>query len=800
MPITFDHSVCCDLNETISREWLMTNGLGGYAAGTVAGVLTRVQHGLLVALPPNAVTPQLLLAKIDEEIVFDQRTYYLGTNEYRDGTLNPSGFVHLETFRLEAGFPIFTYRLGGIDGVMLEKRIWMPHDHNTTYIQYRVLRTATADRLANRRRGSTGALSSGYGGYYEHAETAQRALTLTLLPLSTYRPFNKPQHSSNDWYFQVEPLRTEEYDHQEAWNLTASLPTGATGCTIRASEEALPYHILAIGHPGSQATFIPTGVWYWNFLHRYDSTPGSLATDDLYLPGVFRATLWPDEDATLTIIVSTEEISSLPLRLQQLNLSYTRSLERQRHLFESALQPQRYFGEGGEAARAHHLRILPLTTTSDPYAGGEEYLRLLLQAGDHFLARYSLPHSKQARNQNTFFGKPETTPVLLAEYYSMENRSRDTLISLPGLTLVTERYDEALRILREFAYFIKRGLLPDRLPLPGQPSLATDYESVDTPLWFFYALDYYLRITRNYEFLEELYNPLKQTIDRYIQGTANGIGVDPSDGLLYARQPGKALTWMDAAVDGLPVTPRAGKAVEVNALWYHALSLMHEWSQYLGHIRQSSYTPSFYEELMTQCKKSFQLRFWYDDGGYLYDVVDGPDGDDPRIRPNQLLALSLRHSVLDAQYRQSVFDVVTQHLLTPYGLRTLAPKEIEYCGRQSECQNEHTLHQGSVWPWLLGTYIDALLTMHSQSSDMHSQEDKSLCQEYLWRTGVQLLEPFKERLNAGLLGMCPAVLDGEAPHHAGKCSALALNTGELLRIYDTLAQMRTTQPERMLFC
>src|SRR2546426_11595116 len=144
MPIKFDRSICCDFNETVSREWLITNGVGGYASGTVAGILTRKEHGLLVSSSRDDSTPQLLLAKIDEEVLFDQRTYYLGTNEYRDGTLNPSGFVHLETFRLEEGFPIFTYRLGGIDGIMLEKRIWMPHGYNTTYIQYRVVRTANS--------------------------------------------------------------------------------------------------------------------------------------------------------------------------------------------------------------------------------------------------------------------------------------------------------------------------------------------------------------------------------------------------------------------------------------------------------------------------------------------------------------------------------------------------------------------------------------------------------------------------------------------------------------------------------
>src|SRR6266480_5737126 len=146
MPIAFDRSICCHLNEIISREWLITNELAGYASGTVASTLTRMQHGLLVASSSAEVSPRLLLAKIDEEILFDQRTYYLGTNEYRDGTINPAGFVHLETFRLEEGFPIFTYRLGGIDGILLEKRIWMPPGLNTVYIQYRVLRASTPDR------------------------------------------------------------------------------------------------------------------------------------------------------------------------------------------------------------------------------------------------------------------------------------------------------------------------------------------------------------------------------------------------------------------------------------------------------------------------------------------------------------------------------------------------------------------------------------------------------------------------------------------------------------------------------
>ncbi len=269
MPIAFDRSLCCDLNETSTREWLITNGIGGYAAGTVAGMLTRMEHGLLVSSPLDEhdtssghdtsgdggrdtsgdsgrdksgpyKTPQLLLAKMDEEVEFDRRTYYLGTNEYRDGTLNPSGFVHLETFRLEEGFPLFTYRIGGIDGIILEKRIWMPQGQNTTCIQYRVLRTETAYETAYHASPTTSTYSSshvdnGHGYYFKYSEAAQRELTIKLLPFSAYRAYNQPQHGNNDWLFAVRQLSTEHGDNP--------LPDGTTGCTITAWEgrPSVPY-------------------------------------------------------------------------------------------------------------------------------------------------------------------------------------------------------------------------------------------------------------------------------------------------------------------------------------------------------------------------------------------------------------------------------------------------------------------------------------------------------------------------------------------------------------------------------
>ena len=313
MTITLDRSICCDFNETISREWHITNGMGAYASGTVAGVLTRMEHGLLVACPAESNISHLLLAKIDEEVVFDQRTYYLGTNEYRDGTLNPSGFVHLETFRLEENSLTFTYRLGGIDGIMLEKRIWMQQGHNTTFIQYRIIRTTTADETGYRRSGFTGALSNSANHITEASETAQQPITLTLLPFTAYRPNTQTQHGNNDWHFQVQPYQhnpEESLDGEGSDHTTVQLE-GIAGCTVRAWDTASPFHLLAVGQQESEVTFIPTSVWYWNFLHRQDASEGKPALDDLYLPGVIRATLSPSEDSTLTIIVSTEDIVNI---------------------------------------------------------------------------------------------------------------------------------------------------------------------------------------------------------------------------------------------------------------------------------------------------------------------------------------------------------------------------------------------------------------------------------------------------------------------------------------------------------
>jgi glycogen debranching enzyme len=800
MPIVFERSLCCNFDETISREWLITNGLGGYAAGTVAGMLTRMQHGLLVAALDEDAVPQLLLAKIDEEVIFDQRTYYLGTNEYQDGTLNPSGFVHLESFRLEEGFPIFTYRLGGMEGIMLEKRIWMPPEQNTTYIQYRVLRTSApqATSAGNTpvnwaRRNQPGSRSyTRTSRSYGYLEERQPSLSLTLLPLVAHRPYNQPQHGQNDAQFQVQPhsQQTGPLSTEESGTSLSLLP-GIAGCTIRARDKQTPYHILAVGHPESLTQFLPTGVWYWHFLHRHDKAAGLPATDDLYLPGVIRARLWPRKDSSLTIVVTTEELASLPLSQNLIRQNYEQALDRQRGL----LQIQSYFGEGGSSLQT--LPTLPLTHSALSSIQSEEFLRLLYQAGDRLLVRRTLPYRNRPGSPAFFFRATEHIPTIIPGYYRLEDNTREALIALPGLCVTTRRYSEAQRMLRSIGRYFRQGLLPSRLPSEQRPDLTDEeYNSVDTTLWYFYALDAYLSATHDYELLDELYPRLVESVSWYTQGTYHGIQVDPADGLLRTGSPERALTWMNALVQGKPVTPRTGKAVEVSALWYYALSLMYEWSHILYQRGRINHTTETYKEQADLCRCNFNKRFWYQDGGYLYDLIDGPHGNDHSLRPNQLLAGSLRYAVLDPHRQAMVLNLVEQQLVTPYGLRTLAPLDPSYKGRlpQNHEELQYALHQGGAWPWLIGPYIDAMFNLEEQGSQSSAgaiQEIRSDLShnEYVWRKGLQILEPFRQQMQNHLLGSISDVYDGDAPQNGGPRPASAISIGEILRIYKNLAHM-----------
>jgi glycogen debranching enzyme len=795
MPIAFERTTCRNLDETISREWLITNGLGGYAAGTIAGALTRMQQGLLVAALDEDTAPQLLLAKIDEEVLFDQRTYYLGTNEYRDGTLNPAGFVHLESFRLEEGFPIFMYRLGGADSLMLEKRIWMLQEQNTTCIQYRVLRTSTLQQSAGIstpwQRGRSA--ESGSLRFCGSVESVQPALTLALLPFVAHRPYNQSQCGRHDGQFHVQIHQRSAEASLEDDDFAPPLPRGVAGCTICARDKRTAHHLLAIGRPENQAQLIPTGVWYWHFLHRHDQAAGRPATDDLYLPGVIRAKLWPEQDSVLTIIASTEELYLLPLTQKALNQSYEQALDYQR----SFLLTQGYFGECRGS--------MQISNAVSSHRHNDEFLSLLTRAGDRLLTRRILSPHDRAENSTSLFPAAEHVLLITSGYYHLEDSIREILIALPGLTVATRRYSEAQRILRSIARSFRQGLLPDHFPTRRSSPAGEDYKNADAALWYFYALDKYLLATRDYELLDELYPQLVESITWHVQGTYHGIGVDPADGLLRISATDFPLTWMNAVVQGSPVTPRVGKPVEINALWYHALLLMHEWSCLLSERGRSMHYSDEYAKQAKHCQRSFNKRFWYQHGGYLYDLIDGPEGDDTRLRPNQLLASSLRHAALDEEKHMNVLDTVARHLVTPAGLRTLAPADPSYRGQLSSAHSEvaYALHQGSAWPWLIGPYIDTLLKMRERSpvlpsSDMQCASKMDIYREYIWRKGQQVIEPFYQQMEKEMLGSISDAYSGDHPYTSGPRLISALSIGEILRAYTVLTRQGIQQWEKVV--
>jgi predicted glycogen debranching enzyme len=351
---------------------------------------------------------------------------------------------------------------------------------------------------------------------------------------------------------------------------------------------------------------------------------------------------------------------------------------------------------------------------------------------------------------------------VIAGYYWFVDWGRDTMISLEGLTLVTGRHTEAGWILRTFAHYVKDGLIPNLFPEGQEHGL---YHTADASLWFFHALGRYLEFTGDLTTLHLLIPKLQEIMSAHLKGTKFGIAADSTDGLLTQGQQGFQLTWMDAKVGDWVVTPRRGKAVEINALWYNALCRMAEWTMLTGNQKESNR----FAELAARVRDSFNRRFWCDRAGHLYDVVDGEAGDDCSCRPNQLFAMSLPNAVLDRDRWPQVMEVVTQELLTPVGLRSLSPHHPAYKSQYygDLRARDAAYHQGSVWAWLIGAYVDAWLKMHpGQLAEAR-----------------KLLEGFVPHLEEACIGSISEIFDGDAPHTPRGCIAQAWSVAEVLRCW-----------------
>jgi predicted glycogen debranching enzyme len=354
--------------------------------------------------------------------------------------------------------------------------------------------------------------------------------------------------------------------------------------------------------------------------------------------------------------------------------------------------------------------------------------------------------------------------TVIAGYHWFTDWGRDTMISLEGLALKVGRHQEARWILHTFADYVRDGLIPNMFP---EGEKQGRYHTADASLWFFHALARYVQITGDRDTLCTILPKLHAIADAHIAGTRFGIHVDPKDSLLVQGQEGYQLTWMDAKVGDWVVTPRRGKAVEINALWYNALCLLSKWAD-----EDKAGSGATYRDFAQRAFGSFNQRFWNPEKGYLFDVVDGESGggtpgNDPACRPNQLFAVSLDHPILDEAYWEAVVDAATRFLLTPVGLRSLAPGEPEYKQRYDGDlrSRDAAYHQGSVWGWLIGPYIDALAKVHPE------------------RCTLELLAGFESHLNQACVGSISEIFDAEEPHTPRGCVAQAWSVAELLRCY-----------------
>jgi predicted glycogen debranching enzyme len=670
--LDWGREVCGALALAEAREWLVTNGQGGFASGTVAGLLTRRYHGLLVAALTPPLGRTLLVAKLEETVQHGGAARALGTNRWADRSVAPEGYRELEAFRLDGTTPVWTYGWGEI---LLEKRVFMEPAADTTYVSYRLLR-------------------------------GDEPVTLELRALANYRDYHATTRAG-DWRMDVAPV--------------------PSGVRVLAFAGARPYVIRAAGPPGTATE--PAHTWYHGFHLAREEERGLDADDDHLHVATIRATLAPG--AALTVVCSTDLDASAA--------GAPAWARRQAH--EAGLRAD--FRAGAPAA----LR--------EP-GGVPGWIEQLVLAADQFVVRRPLPDD------------PEGLTVI-AGYHWFGDWGRDTMIALPGLALATGRPRVARRILRTFARYVDRGMLPNRFPDGAE---APEYNTVDATLWYVEAIRAYHAATGDDALLAELFPVLADIVRWHRGGTRYGIAEDPADGLLRAGEPGVQLTWMDAKIGDWVVTPRTGKAVEINALWYNALRALDGFARRLGRPADA------WERLADRVRAGFD-RFWYDAGAYCHDVIDGPAGADPTLRPNQIFAVALPESPLAPERQRQVVRACADALLTSFGLRTLAPGHPGYRGRYvgGPRERDAIYHQGAAWGWLLGPFALAHFRVHGDAARARS-----------------FLDPMAHHLADYGVGSLGELFDGDAPFAPRGCIAQAWSVAETLRAWLLLSAAATAGP------
>jgi predicted glycogen debranching enzyme len=658
----------------VDTEWIVTNGLGGYASATVAGVITRRYHGLLVAALPNPLGRTVMLNHLGARVLCGGTPYSLAGEERVAGPLDPAIGERLREMRLEAGLPVWVFECGG---ARIEQRILMPYRQNTVQVTYTV--TDGPDRISLE---LTPAVH--FRGYEDRVDTARNAPATTRYAIATTHGLHL--------------ISTDD-------------------------EEKTPPLRLAV--VGGESRFVSDERVTNEFMYPVEQHRGYEFRGALWTPGRFEVVL--ERNRPVTLIASTErEEVMLALSPEEARLC---EIERRRRLIATAL----------------------------PVARDEVGAELVL-AADQFI----ITPAGRVADATRAAAMGDEIRTVIAGYHWFTDWGRDTMISLEGLTLATGRTREANFILRTFAHYVRHGLIPNMFPDGSNEGL---YHTADATLWFFHAVDRYVRATGDRNMLLQLLPVFADIIKHHAAGTRFGIGMDPSDGLLRQGAEGYQLTWMDAKVDGWVVTPRRGKAVEINALWYNALRLLESW---LAECRGAG-AASDARALADRVYESFNRRFWIPDRGYLHDVVDGEQGDSTECRPNQLFAISLDHPVLERAHWESVLDVVQQRLLTPVGLRSLAPGEPDYKDRYygDLRSRDAAYHQGTVWGWLIGPWIDAWLRVHP--------DDAAGARRFLEGMVVAL-----DEFGLGTIG---EIFDGDEPYTPRGCIAQAWSVAETLRCW-----------------
>lgn len=671
--IHLDRHVLSKFNRAIQMEWLVTNGLGGYASSTALGINTRKYHGLLVAALNPPVNRTVFLTKLDEEVKVGNNMYSLGSNEFKQG-IHPKGYCFLQDFWVDP-FPTYKYVLQNVEA---HKTIFMPYRKNAVVV------------------------------VYEFLNPQQKDISIHVFPLINFRHF----HSV-----------TSKQD--VTWSLIQKPYQKGVTVQLDAPQTTL---LLSSSHGKYQQD---KGKWVENINFRVDNSLGESCFDDSFQLGKFEVDITASQKKKFFIVAvagrkekETEAtFSSLTEELKNINFFLHSQIERQKSMLVRF--------------RKQHKKIVM-----------NDWLKWLVLATDPFIVR----------REST------KTASVIAGYHWFEDWGRDALISLPGLTLITGRFEDAKGILLTFKYYCRKGVIPNRFPNRSGDKPA--YNTVDATLWYFNAVLQFLKYTGDWKFVrQELWNTLKSIVNHHAEGTLNHIRLD-EDGLITH---GPQLTWMDAVVNGQPVTPRSGKAVEVQALWYNALKIM---TILAKRFRQTEEAEKYFQ-MAEKTRESFLKKFWNHQEGCLFDVVQAEQRDSS-LRPNQLVAVALDFSMLDKAKSKMVVEIVWSKLWGAYGLKTLAENDLRYKEKYvgDWAHRNRAYHNGTVWPWLLGPFITAFLKV---------KDYKEKWRKFAFK---QFLQPlFEKQIFQAGLGTISEIFDADAPHPPRGCIAQAWSVAEPLRAF-----------------